>query len=96
MKQPAVYILASGRNGTLYIGVTSNLHQRIADHKTNTNEGFTKRYGVHLLVHVEFFSDMITAITREKQLKKWNRAWKVALIEKENPTWRDLWDDLVS
>ena len=96
MKQPAVYILASSRNGTLYIGVTSNLRQRIADHKTNTNEGFTKRYGVHLLVHVEFFSDMITAITREKQLKKWNRAWKVALIEKENPTWRDLWDDLVS
>jgi putative endonuclease len=96
MKQPAVYILASSRNGTLYIGVTSNLRQRIADHKSDTYQGFTKRYGVHLLVHVEFFSDMITAITREKQLKKWNRAWKVELIEKENPTWRDLWDDLVS
>jgi putative endonuclease len=94
MKQPAVYILASRRNGTLYVGVTSNVRERVADHKSDTREGFTKRYGVHTLVHVEFFSDMITAIAREKQLKSWNRAWKIALIETENPAWRDLWDDL--
>jgi putative endonuclease len=89
--QPAVYILASQRNGTLYIGVTSNLVQRIWQHKNNQVEGFTEKYGVHILVYFELLDDMLSAITREKQLKKWNRAWKLALIEKQNPTWQDLW-----
>ena len=77
MKQPAVYILASRRNGTLYIGVTSNLVQRVWQHKQDLVEGFTKKYQVHTLVYYEQHGDMVTAITREKQLKKWNRAWKI-------------------
>ena len=96
MKQPAVYILASQRNGTLYIGVTSNLQQRIAQHKDGAAEGFSKRYDVHMLVHYELFPTMIEAIVREKHLKKWNRLWKLKLIEDNNPHWRDLWDDLVA
>lgn len=94
-KQPAVYILASKRNGTLYIGVTSDLVGRVWQHKNDTIEGFTKKYGVHTLVYFEMHPDMDEAIRREKQLKKWNRAWKVELIEKENPEWRDLWPELV-
>jgi putative endonuclease len=84
-KQPAVYILASQRNGTLYIGVTSNLQKRAWEHKNNLIKGFTKKYGVHRLVYYELHQDMMSAITREKQMKKWNRAWKVELIEQQNP-----------
>ena len=91
---PAVHIIASGRNGTLYVGVTSNIRQRVWQHKHYLMEGFTKRYRVHVLVYFEAHDDMAAAITREKQLKKWKRSWKLALIERENPTWRDLWEDL--
>jgi len=94
-KQAAVYILASGYNGTLYIGVTSNLIQRIWQHQNDLAEGFTKKYGVHLLVYYELHEQMLAAIQREKQLKKWNRQWKINLIEKMNPAWKDLWPDLV-
>ncbi|BCX03260.1 MAG: endonuclease [Candidatus Roseilinea sp.] len=95
MKQPAVYILASRRNGTLYIGVTSNLRQRVWEHKNDSVEGFTRKYGVHMLVYYELHASMVDAIRREKQLKKWNRAWKLKLIEAQNPDWRDLYDDIV-
>ncbi|HNW11873.1 MAG TPA: GIY-YIG nuclease family protein [Candidatus Rifleibacterium sp.] len=95
-KQPCVYILASQRNGTLYVGVTSNLVQRIWQHKNNEVEGFTKKYQVHLLVYYELHETMESAITREKQLKKWNRDWKINLIEKENPQWHDLWDIIIA
>jgi putative endonuclease len=94
--QPAVYILASKRNGTLYIGVTSNLLQRVWQHKNDMVEGFTKRYNVRRLVYYEQYTDMMEAILREKQLKKWNRAWKIELIERENPEWRDLWFELTA
>ena len=90
-KQPAVYILASKRNGTLYIGVTSDLQKRTWEHKSDFVEGFTKKYGIHRLVYYELHQDMSSAITREKQLKKWNRAWKLELIEGQNPDWIDLW-----
>lgn len=93
-KRPAVYILASKRNGTLYTGVTSGLTRRIAQHKTGGIEGFTKKYNLHILVCYEFHTGMPEAITREKQIKKWRRTWKLALIEKENPGWRDLAEDL--
>ncbi len=89
-----VYILASKRNGTLYIGVTSDLKKRIWEHKNNLVEGFTKKYKVHLLVYYESTNDVRSAITREKQLKKWNRKWKIGLIEKNNPQWKDLYCDL--
>ena len=89
-KQPAAYILASKRNGTLYIGVTSNLRKRASEHKNDFAQGFTNRYGVHRLVYFELCEDMMSAIRREKQMKKWNRAWKLELIEKQNPAWRDL------
>ena len=94
-KQPAVYILANRRNGTLYIGVTSNLQKRAWEHKNDFAQGFTKRYGVHQLVYFELCEDMMSAIRREKQMKKWNRAWKLELIEKQNPAWRDLWEEIV-
>jgi putative endonuclease len=93
--QPAVYILASQRNGTLYTGVTSDLPKRTWEHKNDAAEGFSKRYGVHLLVYFELHSDMLSAITREKQIKKWNRAWKIQLIEAMNPEWRDLWNEII-
>ena len=93
--QPAVYILSSERNGTLYIGVTSNLVQHIWQHKNDVVEGFTEKYAVHSLVYFELLDGMPNAITREKQLKKWNRAWKLALIEKQNPTWQDLWPTIL-
>lgn len=90
MKEPAVYILASKRNGTLYIGVTSNLEQRLYEHKVGQGSAFAFRYRFDLLVYCEFFRDMGAAIRREKQLKKWRREWKVTLIEKRNPLWADL------
>jgi putative endonuclease len=85
-----VYILASQRNGTLYVGVTNDLIRRADEHQSGELEGFTKKYGVHLLVYYENFDDIRAAIAREKALKKWNRAWKLRLIESDNPTWRDL------
>ena len=94
-KQPAVYILASQRNGTLYIGVTSNLQKRAWEHKNDLIEGFTKQYKVHRLVYYELHGDMVSAITREKQMKKRNRAWKLQLIESQNPNWKDLWDGII-
>ena len=93
-KQPVVYVLASKRNGTLYIGVTSDLVKRVWQHKNDVAEGFTKKYGVHTLVYYEMHADMTEGIRCEKQLKKWNRAWKIELIEKENPEWLDLWPTL--
>jgi putative endonuclease len=93
--QPAVYILASQRNGTLYTGVTSALVKRIWEHQNDFIEGFTKHYDVHDLVYYELHTDMQSAITREKQIKKWNRAWKIRLIETGNPEWRDLWQDIL-
>jgi putative endonuclease len=94
-RQPAVYILASKRNGTLYIGVTGDLRQRIWEHKNDLVEGFTEMYRVHTLVYFELHDQMTAAIRREKQLKKWNRAWKLQLIEQHNPEWTDLWQEIV-
>jgi putative endonuclease len=93
-RQPAVYILASKRNGTLYIGVTSDLQKRNWEHKNDLVDGFTKKYGVHRLVYYELHGDMVSAIAREKQLKKWNRAWKLKLIEEQNPGWINLSDEM--
>jgi putative endonuclease len=95
MFQPAVYILASRRQGTLYIGVTSQLVQRVWQHQESVIESFTQRYGVGRLVYFELHDDMSAAIRREKQLKKWRRAWKIELIEQKNPEWRDLWPSLL-
>ena len=94
-KQPAVYILASKRNGTLYISVTSNLIKRISEHRNNLMEGFTERYGVHSLVWYEPHESMESTIQREKQLKEWKRGWKMRLIETANPNWEDLYHTLV-
>ena len=91
-KQFYVYILTSKRNGTLYIGVTSNLPQRIWQHKNNQLDGFSKEYNVKQLVYFEQHDTAESAITREKQIKKWKRAWKLKLIEKNNPQWKDLYD----
>jgi len=93
-KQPAIYILASKRNGTLYIGVTSNLPERVYQHKNKLVSGFTTKYTVGNLVYFELFETMAVAIKREKQLKKWNRKWKLQLIEDNNPEWKDLYFDL--
>lgn len=93
-RQPIVYLLASKRNGTLYVGVTSNLIDRIAQHRDGTIPGFTADYAVRLLVWFEQHATMEQAILREKRIKKWNRAWKLELIEKANPDWRDLALDL--
>ena len=90
-----VYILASRRNGTLYAGLTSDLTRRVHEHKSDLVDGFTKDYEVHNLVYYEAVADISSAIAREKQLKKWERAWKVQLIEKVNPDWRDLYFDLL-
>ena len=90
-----VYLLASRRNGTLYIGMTDNLAQRVWMHRTGVLPGFTKRYGVRMLVWYEQHETRESAFARERQLKKWNRAWKVELIERMNPTWRDLYDDIL-
>jgi len=91
-KQPVVYIMASKRNGTLYTGVTGDLARRVEQHKSGEVEGFTKKYGVHMLVFYERHDDMRSAIAREKRIKRWRRAWKLRLIERENPEWRDLSD----
>jgi len=88
-KEPCVYVLASRRHGTLYIGVTSDLMGRIHRHRTGATPGFASKYAVHRLVHFEMFDDMYAAISREKQLKAWRRAWKVALIEENDPHWDD-------
>jgi len=93
-KQPCVYILASGLNGTLYVGVTSNLIGRVYQHRQKLIAGFTQRYSVHDLVWYEVHEQMESAILREKQLKKWSRAAKKRLIELRNPLWQDLWLDL--
>ena len=93
--QPCVYILASERNGTLYIGVTSDLVKRIWEHKSDFVDGFTKQYQVHTLVWYEMHGSMESAITREKQLKEWKRQWKIELIEKSNPYWNDLYPTIV-
>ena len=95
MKRPCVYILASKRNGTLYVGATSNLIQRVWQHKHDLVEGFTQRYGVHTLVWYESHATMESAITREKRIKEWKRPWKVRLIEQDNSAWRDLYEDIV-
>ena len=93
-KQYATYIMASKRNGTLYVGVTGNLSRRVWEHKEGLYEGFTKRYGVKLLVWYETYDYVYDAIQREKNIKKWSRAWKLNLIESINPAWRDLYEDV--
>jgi putative endonuclease len=94
MLRPCVYILASRPDGALYVGVTSDVARRAWQHRTGAVRGFTQRYQVHRLVYAEFHRTMPDAILREKQIKKWRRAWKVALIERDNPEWRDLYEDL--
>lgn len=89
-----IYILTNKRNGTLYIGVTSNLIKRVYEHKNNIIEGFTKKYYIHKLICYEITNDIESAIRREKQLKKWNRKWKLELIENNNPEWKDLYFEL--
>ena len=96
MKQYYVYILASKRNGTLYIGVTNNLLKRVYEHRNDFVDGFTKKYHVHDLVYYEVYSNITDAITREKRMKKWRRQWKIGLIEKTNPQWRDLYSDIMN
>ena len=95
MKQAFIYILSSKQNGTIYIGVTSNLVQRIYQHKQGKIEGFTKKYDVNKLVYFEEHTGMESAIRREKQLKNWRRAWKIELIEKINPSWKDLYNKII-
>ena len=92
--QPCVYILASSRNGTLYVGVTSDLIARAWQHKNSVADGFTNKYAVYYLVWYELHERMETAIAREKAIKKWNRTWKLKLIEKSNPEWKDLYNDI--
>ena len=94
-KQPAVYILSSKRNGTIYVDVTSDLVKRVWEHRNNLVEGFTKRYGVHQLVWYELHASMDSAIKREKRLKDWKREWRVHLIESTNPNWEDLYPMIV-
>jgi len=95
IKQPAVYILASKKNGTLYTGVTSDLVKRIWEHKNDLVDGFTRRYKVHNLVWYELHDNMDAAIEREKNMKEWKRAWKVRLFEKDNPNWNNLYDSII-
>jgi putative endonuclease len=93
--QPAVYILASKKNGTLYVGVTSDLVKRVWQHKNGLAEGFTRRYGVHQLVWFELHDNMESAIQREKRIKRWKRKWKLDLIEKFNPNWQDRYPTII-
>lgn len=95
MKEYYIYIMATGRNGTLYSGVTSNLTKRVWEHKTNHIRGFTSKYNVKQLVYYEIYTDILEAISREKQIKKWRRSWKLSLIEKRNPQWKDLFSEIV-
>ena len=95
-KRPCVYILASRRNGTLYVGVTSDLARRVWEHRSGAVSGFVQDYAVYNLVFAEFHETMSDAILREKRIKRWRRAWKLELIEKGNPQWRDRYNDLVS
>jgi putative endonuclease len=90
-----VYIMANTKRGVMYVGVTSELQQRVSQHRDGAFEGFTKRYGCKRLVWLEGFSEPHLAIAREKHLKRWRREWKFDLIEAENPAWRDLWEDLI-
>ena len=94
-RQPCVYILASKRNGTLYTGVTSDIVKRVWEHRTHAVEGFTRKYGVTMLVWYEWHGNMDSAIRREKAIKNWKRAWKLRAIEKTNPQWRDLYPELL-
>jgi len=94
-KEFYVYIMASSKNGTLYIGVTSDLIKRVWQHKNNQAKGFTQKYGIHSLVYFEQFNDAYSAIIREKHLKRWNRSWKLELIEKSNPFWKDLYEGII-
>ena len=94
-RQPCVYILASGRNGTLYVGVTSNLPARVWQHRNDVVDGFSNRYRVHDLVWFEVHETMESAIGREKAIKEWKRAWKVELIQTSNPDWRDLYLEII-
>jgi len=96
VKQYYVYLLASKRNGTLYIGVTNDLARRVWEHKNNIIEGFTQKYNVHKLIYYEIAADVDIAITREKQMKKWRWQWKIELIEKSNPEWKDLYYSLIA
>jgi putative endonuclease len=95
MKQYYVYIMASKKNGTLYIGVTSDLVKRIYEHKQNLADGFTKEYSVHAVVYYEPHKEVEVVILREKQMKKWNRKWKMRLIEEKNPEWKDLYNEII-
>ena len=95
-RQYYVYILASRIGGTLYVGVTNDLVRRVYEHRMKLAEGFTNRYGVARLVHLEAFDDIENAIVREKRLKKWNRAWKIQMIEENNPNWDDLYAEIAS
>lgn len=93
-KQPTVYIMSSRKNGTLYIGVTTNLVKRVWEHRNSVVVGFTQRYDIKHLVYFEVHTNISVAITREKQLKRWKREWKIRLIESFNPDWKDLWNDI--
>jgi len=95
MKNPCIHLMASRRNGTLYVGVTSDLVKRVWQHKVDMVDGFTKRYGVHTLVWYEAHDSMESAIRREKPIKEWKRKWKLELVEKDNPEWKDLYEDLL-
>ena len=95
-KYSFVYILSSQNNGTLYIGVTNNLKRRIYEHKKQRISGFTNKYEIHHLVYFEVFDNIESAIVREKQLKKWNRLWKLRLVNDKNPTWKDLYDEILA
>jgi putative endonuclease len=95
MRRPCVYILANKPNGTLYVGVTNDIVRRTWEHKIDAVEGFTQRYQIHRLVYAEFHETMPDAILREKQIKKWQRAWKIRLIVEVNPAWRDLYDEMI-
>ncbi len=90
-----VYIMASGRNGTLYVGVTGDLARRIYEHKEKLVEGFTKKYNINQLIYIEELQDISEAIGREKCIKKWNRTWKLRLIEEQNPDWKDLYETIM-
>ena len=94
-KTYCVYILSSQKNGTLYVGITDNLRRRVWENKNNKVDGFTKKYEIHHLVYFEVHNNPESAIMREKQIKKWNRLWKIRLIEEKNPDWKDLYQDIL-